>query len=325
MIIVTGGAGFIGSAVVAALNDRERDDIVLVDCVDHERKARNIQPLRFREIIEIKEFRARLLRGDYERISVTGVIHLGACADTTETNWDYLRDNNIDYSKDLISWCVRRGVRCLYASSAAVYGDGRNGFSDDHTLFDRLQPLNPYGKSKLLVDIWARDEGFVESVVGLRFFNVFGPNEWHKGGMRSVINKKFAEVRDSGSITLFKSYHPAYADGSQERDFIYVRDVADATLWFLDHPEASGVFNIGTGEARTWNDVARAMFAALTKPADIRYVDMPANLREQYQYHTQADITKLRRTGYGASFTPLEHAILDYVRRFLVMDLHLRE
>lgn len=325
MIVVTGGAGFIGSALIAELNKRGCDDVLVVDDIDHERKARNLRALRFKQSVGIAEFRRQLQTGAYERAGITGIIHLGACSDTTELNWTYLQDNNVDYSKEIIQWSATHGARCVYASSAATYGDGELGFNDAHDLFARLVPLNPYGKSKLVVDIWARDCGLLAASAGVRYFNVFGPNEWHKGGMRSVVNKKFPEVRDEGRITLFKSHRPDYPDGGQERDFIYVKDAVDATLWLLDHPSANGVFNIGTGVAETWNDVARAMFQALRQPENIRYIDMPDNLRNQYQYHTKADISKIRAAGYAAAFTPLAIAINDYVCNHLAPDRHLGE
>jgi ADP-L-glycero-D-manno-heptose 6-epimerase len=324
MIVVTGGAGFIGSALVAELNRRGREDLLIVDDPDHERKVRNLRALRFKQR-GIARFRQELQAGAYDQAGITGVVHLGACSATTELNWDYLQDNNVNYSKELIEWSAERGTRCVYASSAATYGDGERGFNDSHPLFDKLAPLNPYGKSKLLVDVWARDRGLLSAVAGVRYFNVFGPNEWHKGGMRSVMNKKFPDVRDEGKITLFKSHHPDYPDGGQERDFIYVKDAVDATLWLLDHPAANGVFNVGTGTAETWNDVARPMFQALQKPVNIEYVDMPENLRNQYQYHTKADISKLRAAGYSSRFTPLDEAITDYVRNYLLPDRHLGE
>ncbi len=325
MIIVTGGAGFIGSAIIAALNTRGCDDILVVDNIDHEQKGRNLRSLRFRETIGVDEFRLRLRQGFYDQFDVSGVLHLGACSDTTEDNWDYLQDNNVNYSKELILWCFRNNVRCIYASSAATYGDGALGFSDDPELFDQFAPLNPYGKSKLLVDIWARDEGLLEVTAGVRYFNVFGPNEWHKGVMRSVVNKKFPEISEDLPFTLFKSYDPSYPDGGQERDFIYVKDAVDVSLWLLENTIANGVFNVGTGVARTWNDLARAMFVALKKPEQISYIDMPEKLRNQYQYHTQADMSKLRSVGYRRRFTSLEEAIEDYVQNYLLPNKHLGE
>jgi len=325
MIVITGGAGFIGSALLWALNERGQRNVLVVDEIDHAEKERNLGPLHYEKLIGIKDFREQLLSGDYDSAGVEAVIHLGACSDTTEQDWDYLADNNVEYSKDIIRWCADRGVRCLYASSAATYGDGSLGFSDEHELFDELKPLNLYGKSKLSVDIWARDGGYLDTVVGLRYFNIYGPNEAHKEHMRSVVAKKFEEIRQKETIELFKSYNKKYADGEQERDFMYVKDAVAVTLFLLDQPELAGVYNVGTGEARTWNDMAKAMFAALTLEPDIRYIDMPEQVREHYQYHTQADLTKLAKAGFKASFAGLEQAISDYVARYLVPDLHLGE
>ncbi len=325
MIIVTGGAGFIGSALIAKLNERGQTDILVVDELDHAQKQRNLQPLTYTSLVGISEFRRRLKSGEYDNAGVEGILHMGACSATTEHNWKYLQDNNVDYSKDLITWCANNNARCIYASSAATYGDGSLGFNDDHSKFEDFEPLNPYGKSKLLVDIWARDEGLLESCAGVRFFNVFGPNEWHKGGMRSLVNKKFPEIENGQVFTLFKSDHPDYADGAQERDFIYVDDAVDASLWLLDNPQANGVFNVGTGIARTWNDLASAMYKALDKTENISYIEMPDNLKNQYQYHTLANISKLRAAGYAKEFSSLEDSIQDYIQNYLVPDLHLRE
>lgn len=325
MIIVTGGAGFIGSVVVAALNQRGHDDILIVDQVNHPRKERNLQPLNYKRMLGIGEFQSALLTGELDNAEIGGVIHLGACSDTSEHDWTYLRENNVEYSKTIIRWCLDRSIRCVYASSAATYGDGELGFDDAHDLFDRLTPLNPYGKSKLLVDIWARNEGLLDRVAGIRYFNVFGPNEWHKGSMRSVINKKYPDIRDIGSISLFKSCHPDYGHGDQERDFIYVKDAVEMTLWLFECPEINGVFNVGTGRARTWNDVANAMFAAVGKTPQIEYVDMPEDLAKQYQYHTEARMAKIMQAGYDRELTSLEDSIADYVQNYLAPDRHYGE
>ncbi|MEX0650131.1 MAG: ADP-glyceromanno-heptose 6-epimerase [Candidatus Andersenbacteria bacterium] len=324
MIIVTGGAGFIGSALVRALNERGETNVLIVDDVDHEEKEHNIGHLSYEQLVGIKDFRERLLAGEYDNAGVTAVLHMGACSDTTETDWEYLLDNNVQYSKDIIRWCFDRGVRCIYASSAAAYGDGEQGYSDSHDLFEELKPLNLYGKSKLEVDIWARDGKYLDKVVGLRYFNVFGPNEWHKEGMRSVICKKFPELAAGQPMTLFRSDDPDYQDGGQMRDFIYVKDVVSATLFFMDN-EVAGVFNVGTGKARTWNHVAKAMFAALDKEPSIQYIDMPDNLKGQYQNFTQADIHKLQEAGFTQPFMTLEEAIADYILNYLVPHKHLGE
>lgn len=322
MIVITGGAGLIGSALAWALNRQGRSDLILVDDIDHKEKEHNLGPLIYESIVSINEFRGRLRGGGFNQ-AVEAVFHLGACTDTTESDWEYLRKNNVEYTKDVIRWCAERGVRCVYASSAAVYGDGALGFSDDHNLFTSLSPLNYYGHSKLEVDRWANDEGYLDKVVGLRYFNVFGPNEWHKGLMRSVVAKKFPRLQQAGYIELFKSEDPTWADGEQERDFMYIKDAVSATLFFLDRRELAGVYNIGTGRVQTWNQVARALFAAVGQGVDIRYIDLPANLREQYQYHTQADISKLRAVGWGGDVTVLEDSVADYVQNYLIPHRHL--
>jgi ADP-L-glycero-D-manno-heptose 6-epimerase len=324
-IIVTGGAGFIGSALLWALNNRGETNVLVVDEVDHAEKERNLAPLKYDQLIGIHEFRQQLIDGDLDQEDISTVFHLGADSSTTTTDWDYLQDNNVAYSQDIIRWCVDREARCIYASSAATYGDGSAGFSDDHELFDHLTPLNMYGKSKLEVDLWARDSGYLDNIVGLRYFNVFGPNERHKEKMSSLINKRFDQVNRDGYIELFKSYDNNYPDGEQERDFIYIKDAVDATLFFQDNNDINGVFNIGSGHPHTWNDVAASMFSALKKQVDIRFIEMPETLKKHYQYHTQADISKLREAGYQTDFTPISDAIDDYIINFLIPDKHLGE
>lgn len=325
MIVITGAAGFIGSALAWALNERGREDLLLVDDVDHPEKEHNLKHLRFSERVGIADFRERLKRGDYDSAKIEGILHLGACSDTGETDWDYLQDNNVAYSQELIRWCVEHGARCVYASSAATYGDGELGFDDDPALFGKLTPMNLYGKSKLLIDQWAQAEGLLDTVVGIRYFNVYGPNEAHKEHIRSVIAKQFEHVRDEGKVELFKSYKKGIGHGEQDRDFIYVKDAVAATLFFFDHPEIGGVYNVGTGNARTWNDVANAMFAALGKEPNIQYIDMPEKLKGQYQYHTEATIDRLRQAGFTADMTSLEDAVKDYVQEYLVPHRHLGE
>src|SRR3990167_5659532 len=317
MIIVTGGAGFIGSAVVAALNEHGRDDIVIVDDVTHDEQEHNISHLQYDQMIGIADFREQLLAGEFDNQNVETIIHMGACSSTTETNWEYLEDNNVEYSKDIIRWCQSHNVRCIYASSAATYGSGEHGYSDDEKLFDQLVPLNLYGKSKLLVDIWARDGRFLDQAVGLRFFNVFGPNEWHKEAMMSVIAKKYPDVAVGKEMTLFKSYEGNYKDGEQKRDFIYIQDAVRAVLFFLDHPDIGGVYNVGTGTARSWLDVARAMFSAVGTAENIIFIDMPEHIKHKYQYFTQADTKKLVGAGFDTTENyVLEDAIREYVQEY---------
>lgn len=313
--IVTGGAGFIGCNVVAALNARGHEDILVVDALDEPGKRDNLDSVRYKDYMEKDAFRQAFLAN---RIAPpTTVFHLGACSSTTEMDEDYLNDNNLLYTQQLCEWCLANNVRFIYASSAATYGDGALGYSDDESLIQNFKPLNPYGQSKQDFDLWARERGYLHRIVGLKYFNVYGPRENHKGEMRSVVHKAYGWIRDTGVLSLFKSYHPDYADGEQDRDFIYVRDAVDVTLYFHDHPDVAGLFNCGTGQARTWVDLGKAIFAALGKEPRIKMIDMPETLRERYQYHTQADISKLRANGFTQRFMSIEEGVNDYVRNYL--------
>jgi len=322
MIIVTGGAGFIGSALIAALNARQITDILVVDQLGTDQKWKNLQNLSFADYVE-KDDLLEMVIEDRLDDDVQAVFHIGACSDTTETDASFLVKNNYEYTKLLAQWATDADIRFIYASSAATYGDGSAGFSDDEGRMENLRPLNMYGYSKHLFDLWARRAGLLEKIVGLKYFNVFGPNEYHKGDMRSFIVKAFEQIKAGGTVRLFKSYMPEYADGEQVRDFIYVRDAADMTLFFFDNPHLSGLFNIGTGEARTWNDLVIAVFVAMGRKPSIEYIDMPASIRDQYQYFTQADISKLRNAGYGRQTTSLEDAIRDYVQNYLQQGSYL--
>ncbi|HUU19018.1 MAG TPA: ADP-glyceromanno-heptose 6-epimerase [Sedimentisphaerales bacterium] len=322
MIIVTGGAGFIGSALIAALNKRQITDILIVDELGTDKKWKNLRNLSFTDYVEKNDFLEMVIEDKLDS-SVESVFHLGACSDTTETNASYLIKNNYEYSKLLAQWATDADVRFIYASSAATYGDGSNGFSDDQEKIEILIPLNMYGYSKQLFDLWARRTGLLKKIVGLKYFNVFGPNEYHKADMRSFCIKAFEQITAAGKVRLFKSYKPEYADGEQLRDFIYVKDAVDMTLFFYDKPQLSGLFNIGTGKARTWNDLVKAVFAAMGKEPNIEYIEIPESIRNQYQYFTEADITKLQKAGYKKETTLLEDAIKDYVQSYLQTDEYL--
>lgn len=313
--VVTGGAGFIGSNLVAALNARGFGDIVIVDELDSAPKKANLEFLQYRKYLDLPDFRKQLHADTLRPVDV--VFHLGACSSTTESREDYLRDHNFAATRELCEWCLNHNTRFIYASSAATYGDGSKGYSDDDAMTPTLRPLNLYGRSKQMFDLWAMEKGLFNRIVGLKYFNVYGPHEDHKGDMRSVVNKAYAEILETGRLQLFKSYRREYRDGEQERDFVHVRDAVNVTLFFHDHPEVSGLFNCGTGRARTWLDLARAVFAAMNRKPKIRFIDMPEAIREQYQYHTQADISKLRRAGYSAAFLSIEEGVKDYVQNYL--------
>lgn len=314
-IIVTGGAGFIGNNLIQALNQRGLTNILVVDHLGQSEKRRNLERVQFADYLDKADFRA-LLRED--RAPQAGaVFHMGACSSTTETDPTYLDDNNTQYTRDLCEWSLRTGTRFIYASSAATYGDGSRGYSDEDAVTRSLKPLNLYGWSKQRFDLWALESGALRSIAGLKYFNVYGPGEDHKGNMRSVVNKAYDQVLREGEMRLFKSYRPEIRDGEQERDFIYVSDAAAVTLFFYDNPSVSGLFNCGTGAARTWVDLAKALFAAAGRPPVIRFIEMPPEIREKYQYHTQADLKKLRAAGYKAPFLSVEEGVRRYVQEYL--------
>ena len=316
-VIVTGGAGFIGSVLVWELNRRGCSQVVIADYRADREKSANLTGLRYAEIIEPAELSAWLSSGSMGKIDC--IFHLGACSSTTETNEKYLRENNYQYSRNLADWALGTGVRFVYASSAATYGDGSAGMDDsDPGQLERLRPLNLYGQSKQWMDLHAWREGWLNRIVGLKYFNVFGPNENHKGDMRSLVCKSYTEALKTGVIQLFKSYRPQYRDGEQRRDFLYVKDAVAMTLHLAANPAANGVFNIGSGAARTWNDLARAVLAALGREPHIEYIDMPESIRDKYQYFTQANVEKLRGAGYDQPITSLEDAVRDYVVNYLL-------
>ena len=313
--IVTGGAGFIGSNVVQALNSQGHTNIIVVDHMEPLDHSKNLPRLRFAEYLDRKEFRTLLLN---DRIpKVNGVFHLGACSATTEANEVYLQDNNYQFTQDLCKWSLRTDARFVYASSAATYGDGSQGFCDEDSVTPHLKPLNLYGHSKQNFDLWALRTGAIGQIAGLKYFNVYGPGEDHKGDMRSVVGKAYLHVKKEGSITLFQSHHPNFRDGEQTRDFLYVSDAVAVTLFFYDHPHISGLFNCGTGTARTWIDLAKALFAAMGIPPQIYFCPIPESIRAKYQYHTEADMTKLRKAGFTAPFLTIEEGVRRYVKDYL--------
>ena len=321
MIVVTGGAGFIGSALVHALNQRGYTDIGVVDIEDHPEKKNNLASLKFSHLVSPEPFLEQVLAGSLQ--GVDALFHLGACSSTTETDVDFLNRNNFQFTRHLARYCLDRGIRFVYASSAATYGNGEQGYLDDVSQLETLKPLNPYGQSKQDFDVWARQEGVLDRMVGLKYFNVFGPNEYHKADMRSMVLKGYEQIRDTGKIRLFKSYRNEYGDGQQVRDFIYVQDAVAMTLFFLDHPEINGLFNVGSGQARCWNNLAKAIFGALNREPVIEYIEMPDSIRDQYQYHTCAKIGKIRDAGYDRPTLSLEAAVSDYVNHYLIPGKHL--
>jgi ADP-L-glycero-D-manno-heptose 6-epimerase len=322
MIVVTGGAGFIGSALIAGLNGRGVSDILVVDELGTDEKWKNLRNLSFADYVDKTDFLEMVL-ADKVPSGIRAVLHMGACTDTTERDAAYLMKNNYEYSKLLAQWATDAKVRFVYASSAATYGDGSAGFDDDEERLEELRPLNMYGYSKQLFDLWAQRSGLLKEIAGLKYFNVFGPNEYHKGDMRSFVVKAFEQINERGWVGLFKSCNPKYADGEYVRDFIYIKDAVEMTLFFLDKPAAGGLSNIGTGRARTWNDMVRAVFAAMDKKPNIKYIDMPESIRNQYQYFTEAQVSKLKQAGCTRETTPLEDAIKDYVQNYLVPNEYL--
>ncbi|MEJ5228179.1 ADP-glyceromanno-heptose 6-epimerase [Thermodesulfovibrio sp.] len=315
-LVVTGGAGFIGANVVKRLNELGEEAIIIVDNLGSSEKWKNLVDLRFEDYIHKNKFIDDIKSGLFKN-SVKAIIHLGARSSTTEKDVEFLMENNYEYTKTLAIWSIENNARFIYASSAATYGDGSLGFSDNHSLILSLRPLNAYGYSKQIFDCWALRNGLLDKVVGLKYFNVYGPREGHKGDMRSMVLKAYEQIKRDGKIRLFKSYNPNYRDGEQLRDFIYVKDAVDMTLFFLEHADKNGIFNVGTGIPRSWNDLANSVFSALGMKPNIEYIDMPEVLRGKYQYYTKADISKIKSAGYDAETISLEEAVRDYVINYL--------
>lgn len=313
----------IGSALVWALNNRGIDNILIVDRLSKDERWKNLVPLEYADYMDADDFLDWVKNREDGFGEIGTVFHLGACSSTTETDAGYLMRNNFAYTRDLAEWAVARRFRFVYASSAATYGDGSEGMSDLEENLYRFRPLNMYGYSKHLFDCYARQKGIDRGIVGLKFFNIFGPNEHHKGEMRSVVYKAFHQIMQTGRMQLFKSYHPDYRDGEQRRDFLYVTDAVEMTLHLAERPLSGGLFNIGSGRSSTWLHLAHALFAALGKPPQIDFVDMPEHMRGKYQYFTEADMTHFNATGYTETNMTLEESVTDYVQNYLLPGKYL--
>lgn len=316
MIVVTGGAGFIGSAVVAALNAQGDRDIVIVDNLLDSAKWKNLVSLKYRDYVHKSQFLARLRSPEMK--DIRAIVHMGACSSTTETDGDYLMANNYAYTREIAEYALEKGIRFVYASSAATYGGIESGFDDDDATSLTLKPINRYGYSKQIFDEVAISKGWQKSIAGLKFFNVYGPNEYHKGDMSSVVYKAFHQISENGFLKLFKSHRAEYKDGEQKRDFVYIKDCVAVILQLIDKRSVNGIFNLGSGTARSWNDLAAAVFTAMGREKKIEYFDMPQQLIGSYQYFTQANMQKLNSVGISVQNTALEDGVRDYVQNYLI-------
>jgi ADP-L-glycero-D-manno-heptose 6-epimerase len=321
-ILVTGGAGFIGSALIWELNRRGLENILVADFLGKDEKWKNLTPLRFADYVEADTLLTRLDDAPHKFSDIRLIFHLGANSSTTETNAAHLIENNFEYSKTLARFALDGGRRFLYASSAATYGASEESLPES-TPLESLRPLNIYGYSKHLFDTWAERAGILPQITGLKYFNIFGPNENHKRDMRSVVHKAYHQIRETGQVSLFKSYRPEFNDGEQRRDFLYVKDAVQATVFLAERVDGGALFNIGSGRANTWLSLVNAIFTALDKPAKVNFIDMPETMRDKYQYSTCADITRLRSFGFTQPMTPLSDAVRDYVVNYLVPGRHL--
>lgn len=317
MIVLTGGAGFIGSCFLRKLNDEGISDVFVVDRLGESEKWKNLTGKKFIRYFHKDDFRKRIQNGDFGA-SISAIIHFGACSSTTELDADYLFDNNLEYSKVLADYAERHGIKFIYASSAATYGDGSVGYSDKeiHT----LKPLNCYGFTKQLFDVWVTDKNLQNKFTGLKFFNVFGPNEYHKGSMASMVFKAYNQIKDTGKVKLFKSDNSEYKDGEQKRDFIYVKDAVEIVWQIYKKNNFAGLYNLGSGKAHTWNQLINAVFKAMDKKANIEYVAMPDELKKKYQYFTQADMNKLQESEIEFKIRPLEDSVADYIQNHLMKE-----
>ncbi len=324
MIVVTGAAGFIGSVVAKYLNDQGREDLILVDDFSKDKKKPNYINLEYKSLIDRDLYFDWFEKNNKE---IDFVVHLGARTDTTEFDWSVFEKLNVSYTEKMFSMCADFGIPLIYASSAATYGDGNLGYDDNHSLVESLQPLNPYGRSKNEVDKWVlTQEKEPPFWAGLKFFNVYGPNEYHKGRMASVIFHSYNQIKTTGKVKLFRSHRPDFEDGQQLRDFIYVKDIAEV-IWFMIRQQTidadncgikSGLYNLGTGKARSFYDLAANTFKAMGREVDIEFIDIPEDIRDKYQYFTEANMKKLRDAGYNKEFTTLEEGVDDYVKNYLM-------
>ena len=318
-VVVTGGAGFIGSCIVRMLNHEGIDDVIIVDNIASTEKWKNLYNKKYREYIHKNNFLEQLNKGKLK--SISAIIHMGACSSTAQVNFDYLWENNVLYTQALWKYCTKNEIPFIYASSAATYGMGEKGFSDAINKINELRPLNAYGYSKQVFDQWLmKQKERPPQYVGLKFFNVYGPNEYCKGKMASMVYHGYRQLKETGKIRLFRSENENYADGEQKRDFVYVKDVCNVILYFIKDSEYSGIFNVGTGRAQTFFDLASAVFHSLGKETSIEFFSMPIELKEKYQYHTQADITSLHNIGYTSPFFNIEQGVEDYVQNFIEQD-----
>lgn len=316
MIIVTGAAGFIGSCIVSKLNKEGTNNIIAVDILRKNDKWKNLRNLNFYDYLD----RDQLLEYLNTHSDIEAVIHMGACSATTETDTNYLMENNYRYTLNLAKHCIKNDIRFIYASSAATYGDGSMGYDDNENELRKLQPLNMYGYSKHAFDIKAMREGWSNQIVGLKFFNVYGPNEYHKGDMVSVVYKAFNQIKEHGYVNLFKSHRSEISDGEQKRDFIYVMDAVDMVMFFLKNFDKAGIYNVGTGKARMFKDLVSSTFIAMGLEPKIKYINMPEEIRDRYQYFTEANTAKIIATGYNNPAHSLEDGIKDYVQNYLMKD-----
>lgn len=316
MILITGAAGFIGSCVAAGYNEAGVRNLVLCDDFSREDKNPNYADKDYQTLVDRNHLFNWL---EENQPSLTGVIHLGARTDTSEQDWELFKRLNLGYSQRIWNYCTQHEIPLIYASSAATYGDGTRGFGDDPAMMDRLMPMNPYGRSKHEFDLWVSEqENTPPYWAGLKFFNVYGPNEYHKGRMASVVFHAFHQIRKTGELKLFRSHRPDFADGEQMRDFIYVMDVVRVIKFLMNCGKNSGIYNLGTGVARYFNDLGKQVFLSMGLEPNIRYIDTPEDIRDSYQYFTEAEMSRFRTTGFAEEFTPLEAGIDEYVRGFLM-------